>query len=149
MKRALLIAAVMSVTSWGNARASEVGPCMEANQKQKVACLNVRVGRLEKPPVPTPVPVPVPDAKQWAIGCTNGVCAAVNEKGSVVYLDQSQKQIVGGPSPLPGNVKAPMTIACSSVGAGEGCLIIDASGQVWLGGARPPFNYLQLNFKMP
>jgi hypothetical protein len=73
---------------------------------------------------------------RWAVGCTEGVCAAVNDEGEIRYFDLSQKQATGTGN-LPSKPVAPVNIDCNTSGKGDACAVVDGAGHIWFGPARP------------
>lgn len=59
-------------------------------------------------------------AKYWGVGCTNGVCVAINKKGHISYLDLNQKQNPTGSDQLSGGKPhGKVNVSCASTGASE------------------------------
>lgn len=73
---------------------------------------------------------------QWAVGCTEGVCAAVNNDGEIRYFDLSTKQATGVTT-LPSKPVGTVNIDCNSSETGRACAVVDSAGHVWFGPAKP------------
>jgi hypothetical protein len=90
----------------------------------------------------SPTPKPTHD---YGVAGTNGVYVIIDESGKISYFDGSQKQVNGGgtlPPPPGGKVVGPVNVACSTLGSGEGCVAVDAAGNVWIGPARAGSPYV-------
>src|SRR5262245_63202327 len=73
---------------------------------------------------------------QWAVGCTEGVCAAVNNDGEIRYFDLTTKQATGV-TKLPSKPMGTVNIDCNSSQTGRACAVVDSAGHVWFGPAKP------------
>jgi hypothetical protein len=73
---------------------------------------------------------------QWAVGCTEGVCAAVNNDGEIRYFDLTTKQATGVTT-LPSKPVGTVNIDCNSSETGRACAVVDSAGHVWFGPAKP------------
>jgi hypothetical protein len=148
----LFFVSLCMISSRQDAIAVELQPCTNGTAEQKIECLNSNVALLNKTfelvtkdlrgrldsadariAVLENVPKPQPSAG-WSIGCTNGVCAAINATGDIRFIDGSNFQL-SGTGKLPGPVTGPVTISCVLFN-GEQCWAIDAAAHVWRGNAR-------------
>jgi hypothetical protein len=84
----------------------------------------------------------------WNVGCTNAVCAIISETGKIQFFDGSQKQL-GATDQLPGKVTGPVAISCNAVSGNEGCVAVDATGQIWIGPVRANGTKYQLITTIP
>src|SRR5262245_32579494 len=80
-------------------------------------------------------PIPSPGPQNWAIGCYNRVCIAINARGETRSIDLNNDQSSNQAS-VPG--KGPFAIACDNT---EYCAVVDAAGRVFKSGLRPPFKW--------
>jgi len=84
---------------------------------------------------------------QWAVGCTEGVCAAVNNAGEIRYFDLTTKQATGT-STLPTKPVGTVNIDCNSSATGRACAVVDSAGHVWFGPAKPGDPFLDGGFEV-
>lgn len=75
-----------------------------------------------------------PNSAGWSLGCTNGVCAAIDGRGVIRYIDGST--LTHSQSQLPGPVTGPVSTSCALVNNQEQCWAVDAAGRKWRGYAR-------------
>ena len=83
----------------------------------------------------------------WAVGCTEGVCAAVNNDGEIRYFDLSTKQATGT-GKLPTKPVGTVNIDCNSSETGRACAVVDSAGHVWFGPAKPGDPFLESGFEV-
>jgi hypothetical protein len=84
---------------------------------------------------------------QWAVGCTEGVCAAVNNEGEIRYFDLTTKQATGV-TKLPTKPVGTVNIDCNSSATGRACAVVDSVGHVWFGPAKPGDPFLDGGFEV-
>jgi hypothetical protein len=86
------------------------------------------------------------EAKSWSIVCSANSCAAIDDAGNVAYIDLG-KQTVVGVDKLSDNPSPPFVVSC---GAGDACVVVDGTGKLRFGPAKPgaPFKPA-LDAKLP
>jgi hypothetical protein len=98
------------------------------------------IGQAQTPkttPIPTPTPTAVPISGGWGIGCYHRICIGIDAAGNSRHIDLNNNTVTSGPKL---NGKGPFAVSCED---SEYCGAIDASGQVWKGGLRPPATWVQ------
>ena len=79
-------------------------------------------------------------ARDYKIGCANGVCVIVDDTGRISFFTVADKKLAEGADqlkiPASDRIRPPLNISCSTASGADACVVTDADGHVWVAPAR-------------